>query len=282
MAWFAWSLFALGLLLQCPAVATAGQASRSAVGQTVELDGMSLYFEETGQGDPLVLLHGHGGCSSDWEPFADVLAARFRVVMPHMRGHGQSTNPGGAFTHRQSASDMFALLDRLGIDRFRAIGISSGGMTLLHMATRQPERIEAMVLVGAADHFPEQARKLTRRAAEHGPTGSELDYYGRCATRGDQQVRELAAQFAGFSRSFDDVDFPAPLLATIQARTLIVHGDRDEFFPVEIPLTMYAAIPDSALWIVPRGPHVPIFGQREREFLDVVLPFLQEAEPQPR
>lgn len=272
MKWIAKIAVVMGLMLG----SVAGAAEEQAIGDTLQVNGISLYYEEMGQGAPLLLLHGHGGCSRDWEPFSAALSAEHRVIMPHMRGHGRSTSPDGTFTHGQSASDMFALLDRLGIQRIKAIGISSGGMTLLHMATRQPERVEAMVLVGAAHHFPAQARKLTRRAAEAGPTPADLDYYRQCASRGEPQVAELARQFAGFSTSIDDVNFSPPLLGTIQARTLIVHGDSDEFFPVAIPVAMHAAIPGSALWIVPRGPHVPIFGPRAREFMDVVLPFLRE------
>jgi pimeloyl-ACP methyl ester carboxylesterase len=56
------------------------------------------------------------------------------------------------------------------------------------------------------------------------------------------------------------MNFTAPLLSTIRARTLIVHGDRDEFFPVNIPVEMYQAIPSAYLWIIANGGHVPIYG----------------------
>jgi pimeloyl-ACP methyl ester carboxylesterase len=91
------------------------------------------------------------------------------------------------------------------------------------------------------------------------------------------QVRQLVAQFNGFKDSYDDMTFTPPHLRTIKARTLIVHGDRDEFFPVSIPVAMYQAIPGSALWIVPGGDHVPIFGDREAGFLKTALTFLRGA-----
>jgi pimeloyl-ACP methyl ester carboxylesterase len=71
------------------------------------------------------------------------------VIIPDLRGHGWSTNPAKTFTHRQSAADVLALLDHLALKRVRAMGISTGGMTLLHVATRQTDRIDAMVLIGA-------------------------------------------------------------------------------------------------------------------------------------
>ena len=62
----------------------------------------------------------------------------------------------------------------------------------------------------------------------------------------------------------------------VPARTLIVHGDRDDFFPVEIPVALYRGIRGSALWIVPGGDHVPIYGLRTGPFLDESLRFLKE------
>jgi pimeloyl-ACP methyl ester carboxylesterase len=60
-----------------------------------------------------------------------------------------------------------------------------------------------------------------------------------------------------------------------------VHGDRDEFFPVNIPVEMYKAIPGAALWIVPGGGHVPIIGRRSAQFLEVALEFLRGGSAPP-
>ena len=68
--------------------------------------------------------------------------------------------------------------------------------------------------------------------------------------------------------------FTPPLLATITARTLIVHGDRDPLYPVELALEMYRAIPSSALWVVPNGGHGPIFGGQAAEFVRVAVDYL--------
>ncbi len=70
------------------------------------------------------------------------------------------------------------------------------------------------------------------------------------------------------------MNFTAPLLSTIQARTLIVHGDRDQFFPVAIPVEQYQAIPHSYLWIIPRGSHSPIGGPWKEVFERTALEFL--------
>lgn len=171
---------------------------------------------------------------------------------------------------------MLTLLDQLGIRQFKAIGFSTGGVTLLHMATQQPDRVEAMVLVGATAHFPEAARMIMRRILTLDSLGPQVSGMARqCAQRGDPQTRELVAQFHGFRDSYDDMNFTDPYLHTITARTLIVHGDRDALFPVDIPVRAYEAIPRSYLWIVPSGSHLPIFEPQGRQFLDLALAFLR-------
>ncbi len=238
-------------------------------GRVLHVNGIEMYVEVRGTGDPLVLLHGFGSCGQAWRPVVDRLAEQYKVIIPDLRGHGRSTNPSGTFTHRQAALDVYALLDQLGVKRFKAMGMSAGGMTLLHMATQQRGRIDAMVLIGTTPYFPERIRGIMREAA-----GEKVEPPDACATRGDPQMRELAAQFVRFKDSYDDMNFTPPYLGTIKARTLIVHGDRDPFFDVSIPVGMYDAIPGAALWIVPEGGHIPIFKAHLREFEDVALGFL--------
>src|SRR5947209_1773099 len=104
---------------------------------TVHINGFDLHYEERGEGEPLVLLHGFMGSSDNWRHAFDLdeLSREYRLIMPDARGHGRSTNPTGTFSFRQCAIDAFALLEYLEIDRFRAIGFSLGGNSLLHMAT---------------------------------------------------------------------------------------------------------------------------------------------------
>jgi pimeloyl-ACP methyl ester carboxylesterase len=240
----------------------------------VRLNGIEMHYRRLGAGEPLVLLHGFGGCGDQWEPFNQALAKQFDVVIPDLRGHGWSTNSVGTFTHRQAADDVVALLDHLALKRVRAIGASTGGMTLLHVATRYPKRLDAMVLVGATSYFPPQARAIMAAGPEKTPPAVR-EMQLKCAKRGGDQARELSAQFIAFKDSYEDMNFTAPYLSTITARTLIVHGDRDIFFPVNIAVEMYEAIPRSELWIVPRGAHIPIGGSQSGAFLDIATEFLQ-------
>jgi pimeloyl-ACP methyl ester carboxylesterase len=169
---------------------------------------------------------------------------------------------------------VYALLDHLRIRQFKGMGISTGGMTLIHMATQQPSRVEAMVLIGATIYFPEQAREIMRRSTVESMTAQDWERMRRVHKHGDEQIRALRNEFHNFKDSYDDMNFTAPYLSVITARTFIVHGDRDQFFPVTIPMEMYRSIPHSFLWIVPNGGHVPI-GEHAAEFARTTLEFLQ-------
>jgi pimeloyl-ACP methyl ester carboxylesterase len=256
-----------------PTVASQGRA----IGEEMRsINGMQMYYEEVGNGPPLLLLHYFGGCAQSWQPHVEQLAQHYRLIIPDLRGHGRSTNPSGQFTHRQAALDVFALLDELGLERVKAMGMSSGAMTLIHMATQQPERIEAMVLIGATAYFPAQARAIMRKALPEHMPASELAEWAACSARGEAQTREVIKQFHRMKDSYDDINFTAPYLSTITARTLIIHGDRDEYFPVSIPAAMYAAIPNAYLWIIPNGGHLPVFEEKAEVFRARALEFLSE------
>ena len=249
-------------------------------GQTVQLNNIEVHYEEHGTGKPLVLLHGFGGCTQNWHPFTAELSERHRLIVVDLRGHGYSTNPENKFTHRGAANDVFLLLEKLGVGRFSAMGISSGGMTLLHMATGRPERIDSMVLISATTHFPDQARAIMRRASIGAMPETVREMYRECAKRGDEQIRQLISQFNALAENYDDVNFTKQSLSTITARTLIVHGDRDNFFPVEIPISIYRSIPDAELWIVPGGDHAPIYDPAV-PFVSTALRFLDGPDPTP-
>jgi pimeloyl-ACP methyl ester carboxylesterase len=243
-------------------------------GNFAAINGMEMYYECHGEGSPLLLLHNFSGSTQTWTPFIDPFAAHYRLIIPDLRGHGRSTNPSNHFTHRQAALDIAALLDHLQIDRFDAIGISSGGMTLLHLATKTPARVEKMILVGTTTYYTKQSRAIQRQVM---PESDEIPWetFRKRHLRGDDQIRALLTQFHNFADSYDDMSFTPPHLATIQAQTLIVHGDRDEHFPVSIAHEMYTSIPNAYLWITPNGNHIPIMGERATHFSQTALEFLQ-------
>ena len=249
--------------------------------ESVSLNDIEMYYETEGAGEPLLLLHGGAGCQEHWALAGrDHFIREYALIKPDARGHGRSTNPGKTITHRQCAQDTFALLDHLGIRKCRAIGLSMGGNILLHMATLRPERIEAMVVVSAAMYFPEQARAVMRQvpAAEQQPP-QEWETMRKRHKLGDEQIVALWEWARGMKDSYDDMNFTPPCLSRITASTLIVYGDRDPLYPIEMAVEMYRAIPRSALWVVPNGGHGPVFFEAAAQFAQTALAFLRMSGP---
>ena len=98
-------------------------------GHFASVNGMEMYYELHGEGSPLVLLNGYTGSTLHWQAYIADFARHFRLIIVDMRGHGRSTNPANEFTFRQSALDIFSLLDQLQIDQFKGIGCSGGALT---------------------------------------------------------------------------------------------------------------------------------------------------------
>ena len=221
----------------------------------MNVNGVRLYYETHGSGEPLVLLHGFTMSHNMWEPFVEDFSKTYKVILVDLRGHGNSTNPSNEFTHRDSAKDIYGLLDSLNIDKFYAMGFSSGGMTLTHMATMDTTRIKAMVIIGSTSFFPDSCREI-QLSVSYENTGEErMNYLKKQHPGGEKQIRSLLIQFNNMANSYDDMNFTNPYLSTIKSPTLIIHGDRDAFFPVDIPVNSYKSIPNSYLWIVPNFRH---------------------------
>jgi len=243
-------------------------------GQLKTLNGIELYFELHGTGEPVLLLHGFSGSSQDWAAVASDWSRDFQLIVPDLRGHGRSSVLATPFRHADASADILGLLDHLNVNTCKGLGVSGGGNVLLHMATRQPKRVEAMVLVSATPYFPAQARTIMRQYRDRLPP-EQWEVLRRRHPAGDTQIESLLASTTAFADSYDDMNFTPPYLSTIQARTLIVQGDRDPLYPVELSVEMAKAIPRSSLWIVPDAGHGPVLGARWPEFLKTAAEFLR-------
>jgi len=241
------------------------------------INGFEMYFEDRGAGEPLLLLHGGMGIGDDWRHIFPHDPDGYRVIVPDLRGHGRSTAPDEAFTIRRCAGDVLSLMDHLDIRRAKAIGLSLGAKTLLHVSTMQPDRVDAMVLVSATPYFPKPLRdaaaQFTRASFEQLPEAERHALRAR-HVRGDGQILRLYDMTRSFATSDGDMAFTAATLGAITARTLIVHGEHDPYYPTEMAIELAQGIRGSSLWIVAAGPHGPVFGTMAEPFASRALAHL--------
>lgn len=240
----------------------------------VELNGANIYYEIHGEGEPLVLLHWYMGSNKIYDRWVEDWSRKYQVILPDLRGHGQSTNPKEVFRHRDVAEDIYALMDYLKIKKFKALGASTGGMTLIHMATMDTSRILSMVLIGATSYYPVECREsmLSYKV----PEWEKYTWMNKHVNRGEEQIKKLIYQFNELSYTYNDMNFTPAYLSKIKCPVLIIHGDRDEYFPIDIPVEMYKSIPNAYLWTLPNGGHIPpVWGSKwSTIFSDITMDFL--------
>jgi pimeloyl-ACP methyl ester carboxylesterase len=240
-------------------------------------NGFELHYNSHGDGEPLLWLHGGMGHGPDWQFIFRQPPKGYRFIAPDLRGHGRSTGTEPTYSFKQSAVDMFSLLDHLQIDRVKVIGLSGGGITALHMATSQPARVSAMVVISAPPRFPEQAKTIQRTFSEAMlPDAERVRMRERHRRPG--QLETLLGQVRAMPDG-NDPNFTRDDLRTITADTLIVFGDRDFLYPVSLAVELREAIPQSWLWVVPNGGHGPVFGPNTPRFVETALDFFSRGFP---
>lgn len=126
----------------------------------VRLADVRLYYQSTGAGPPLVLIHGLGASGADWEGQVPAFAARYHVIVPDLRGHGGSARRG-EYSVPQFARDTWALLDHLGLSRCAVLGHSMGGAVAMQMALDRPGAITKLALANTLPNF--RPRTLPQR-----------------------------------------------------------------------------------------------------------------------
>lgn len=115
----------------------------------IEVSSTSIHYESTGEGRPLLFIHGLGSSTRDWERQVEHFAESHRVITVDLRGHGQSDKPGGPYSIRQFSEDVAGLIGDLGVGPVSIVGISLGGMVAFQLAADHPELIDRLVVVNA-------------------------------------------------------------------------------------------------------------------------------------
>src|SRR3989454_12748904 len=142
------TLLVLPLLLTGNAVADA-----QAVGHRVKVNGIQMYYEVSGRGDPLIALHGGYMNIPTMGAIVPKLAASHRIYAIEFQGHGRTTDINRPITYQNLADDVAAFMDAVGLRKADVFGYSMGAMTGLQFAIRHPAKINRLVVAGVASDF---------------------------------------------------------------------------------------------------------------------------------
>ena len=160
----------------------------------VDLNGARLWYDESGSGPAVLLLHGGLGDSGLWEPVVPFLAERFRTIRTDLRFFGRSVGPAGPWSWHD---DVVGLLDELGVERAALVGLSLGGKLALDIALAHPERLWAVVGVAPGlgghegDAYTEEHEARFEAAEDKTEAMLEIDLEVWAPLGADERIREL-------------------------------------------------------------------------------------------
>ncbi len=254
----------------------------------VEVNGITAYYEEEGSGPPLVLVHGLGASTELWRRVAPELATEFRVITYDLRGAGRSQLSPGPFALDDLASDLDAFVEARELESVTVVGHSMSGAVVLAYAAGRPDRVRAVVGVGAVAELPETARAGMRERAELVRGGSMSDVADAVASNGtdpswrDREPEEysrfrdaVAANdpegYAALALVVADLDV-SDILGQIAAPVLLIAGGTDPVSPPEANQAIVERLADAHYVSIPECGHIiPL--ERPRELLDTLTPF---------
>ena len=201
-----------------------------APGQYAEVNGLNLYYETHGAGQPLILLHGGLMSGETFGPVLPLLAERHQVIAVDLQGHGRTADIDRPIDVRLMADDIGALIPHLGLDRADLVGYSLGGGVALMTAAKYPHKVRRLVAAAANIRpdaiYPEmraQQAQVNAAAAEFMKDTPMYQLYQRVAPRPEDFPRLLDKIGAAMARDFDFTEE----VRSLQVPTLIVAADAD-------------------------------------------------------
>lgn len=254
------------------------------IGQYVQANGLSIYYETYGNGIPLLLLHGGTLNLNSWSPQIVAFSQHFRVIALDSRGHGRTRNPSDTMTYRLLADDTVAFIHALSLDRPFICGYSDGGQIALEMGMHYPHLARGYVMGGACYRWPDTYFAWAKGIGMENPGVVNLEQVERDHPDFVARLRDQQDTFQGpdYWKTYlrhVSIMWLAPLnytagdLQQISEPTLIVLGDHDQFVPVEQAVTFYRQIPSAELAIVPGVDHA-LPWEKADLFAQVILDFL--------
>ncbi|MDX1540264.1 MAG: alpha/beta hydrolase [Geminicoccaceae bacterium] len=265
-------------------------------------DGIELYYEEAGEGSPIVFVHEFAGDHLAWEPQIRFFARRHRCVVYAARGYPPSDVPGDveAYSQKRAAADIACVMDASGIDRAHVVGLSMGAFATLHLGLDRSERARSLTVAGIG-YGAEKSMEATFRElseltaqgfendgseafAETYAVGSARVQFQNKDPRGWQAFKDRLAGHdpKGAANTMRGVQARRPSLYDLEAQlkrlqlpTLIVAGDEDDH-SLQPSLFLKRTIPASGLLIVPKCGHTinleepEVFNSALAEFLAMV------------
>jgi len=242
--------------------------SDSTAGKYVDVNGIKVYYETYGEGEPLLLLHGNGGSIESFTYQIPELSKHFKVIAMDSRAQGRTTDADQEITYALMASDVSALIDKLNLGKVNVVGWSDGGNIGLELAYAHPEKVLKVVAIGANfshenfiaepnDVVMDQNDPLFQKISEMKKKSlTSIQRLSPDTLKVPEIKKKLEALMANYP------NFTTEQLKTIKVPFLVVAGDHD-LISLDHTLTLYKSLPQAELFIVPHASHLALIENPE-------------------
>jgi len=236
----------------------------------VNINGIDLAYARQGSGKPLMLIHGFPLDHVSWEQVADVLAKEFDIILPDLRGFGDSSAIESDYGMTDMADDLAGLLDSLGMDQIAVAGHSMGGYVALAFAKKYPQRVTSLALVSsqAAGDSPErkQGRYKTAQDVVDEGIGVVVDSMTpKFSSKPETQMiareamaRQKPSGMIGALKAMAERDDMTSTISKFNFPLVLIHGDQDALIPVDRAREIKALVTSAKLIELPGAGHLPM------------------------
>ncbi|MGE1152610.1 alpha/beta fold hydrolase [Pseudomonas kitaguniensis] len=254
--------------------------------------GCSLHYAEYGHGTPLILIHGLGSSSEDWEFQVAVLARHYRLIVVDVRGHGRSDKPRERYSIQGFSADLQALIEHLNLPPAHVVGLSMGGMIAFQLAVDAPGLIKSLCIVNsapqvkvrsAADYWQWAKRWSLARLLSVASIGRALGERLFPEPAQADLRRKMAKRWAKNDKRAYLASFDAIVgwgvqerLSKITCPTLVISADHD-YTSVAQKQIYVKLLPDARLVVIENSRHATPLDQPE-VFNATLLDFLKTVE----
>jgi pimeloyl-ACP methyl ester carboxylesterase len=249
------------------------------------VNGLQMYYEIHGTGDPLVLLHGAFATIDLWGSVLETLAEDHQVIAVELQGHGHTADIDRPFSYEQFAEDVAGLMAHLGIAQADVVGYSMGANTGLRLAMQHPDLLRKLVAISANyrsdGSYPELDAMIQTLTPEMFAGSPPEEAYRRSAPNPDgfPALIEKIKQFEANAFAW-----PEDAVSAIAAPTLLIYADSDAIRPEHMVALFrllgggvpgdLSGLPPSQLAIIPGATHVSLVAERSALWLPMIEAFL--------
>jgi len=236
----------------------------------IPVNGINLAYVRLGQGTPLVLIHGFPLDHTSWNEVTSLLQNEFDVILPDLRGFGQSTTVETQYTVSDMADDLAGLLDALGIEKAAIAGHSMGGYVALAFAKKYPNRVSGLGLISsqAVADAPERKEgryKTAADVAEKGITVVADAMTQKLSAEAKVQVfvrdvieKQSKLGMIGALKAMAEREDFTHYLSSVRFPVVLIHGDADVLISIERAEEIQVALPSARFVALQGAGHMPM------------------------